>query len=54
MCIRDSIYTSDEEAQHSYIEAAKDKSYDVLVMNTPLSSHLVGKLEQEDPNNSFR
>lgn len=47
------LYTSNLDQQYSYISAAKDKGYDVLVMDTPLSSHLVGKLEQMDSNHSF-
>lgn len=47
------LYTSNPEAQHSYIEAAKDKDYNVLIMNTPLTAHLVGKLEQVDSNCTF-
>ncbi len=47
------LYTSNVEDQHSYISAAKDKSYDVLIMDTPLSAHLVGKLEQSEENISF-
>lgn len=47
------LYTSNAEEQYSYIDAAKAKGYDVLVMDTPLSSHLVGKLEQIDSNTSF-
>lgn len=42
------LYTSNQEEQYSYIASAKDKGYDVLIMDTPLSSHLVGKLEQEE------
>lgn len=41
------LYTSDREAQYSYIATAKEKGYDVLIMDTPLSAHLVGKLEQD-------
>ena len=47
------LYTSNKDDQYSYIDAAKAKDYDVLVMDTPLSSHLVGKLEQMDSNVSF-
>lgn len=47
------LYTSNKEEQYSYIDSAKSKDYDVLVMDTPLSSHLVGKLEQSDSNVSF-
>ncbi|MEQ8909346.1 MAG: molecular chaperone HtpG [Vicingaceae bacterium] len=42
------LYTSNQEEQFSYIASAQDKGYDVLVMDTPLSAHLVGKLEQEE------
>lgn len=47
------LYTSNVDTQYSYISAANDKGYDVLVMDTPLSSHLVGKLEQLESNHSF-
>ena len=47
------LYTSNKDEQYSYIDAAKAKDYDVLIMDTPLSSHLVGKLEQVDSNVSF-
>lgn len=40
------IYTSDREAQHSYIDDAKSKGYDVLLMDGQLDVHFVGKLEQ--------
>lgn len=40
------IYTSDKEAQHSYIDEAKSKGYDVLLMDGQLDVHFVGKLEQ--------
>lgn len=47
------LYASDVEAQHSYIEDAKAKGYEVLVMDTPLTAHLVNKLEQTDGEISF-
>jgi molecular chaperone HtpG len=47
------LYTSDKENQYSYIAAAKDRGYEVLVMNTPLTAHLVGKLEQIDEHVTF-
>lgn len=47
------LYTSNPEDQYSYIAAAKDKGYSVLVMNTPLTAHLVGKLEQTYEKVSF-
>lgn len=39
------LYASDTEAQHSYIEAAKAKGYEVLLMNSPIVAHLMQKLE---------
>ncbi len=47
------LYASDEEAQHSYIEAAKDKGYEVLLLNSPIVSHLLQKLESKNENTSF-
>lgn len=40
------LYCSNEQEQHAFIQAAKDKGYDVLLMDTPLDSHLVSRLEQ--------
>tara|TARA_B110000503_G_C7146076_1_gene413032 strand:+ start:536 stop:2440 length:1905 start_codon:yes stop_codon:yes gene_type:complete len=47
------LYTSDKDLQYSYIDAAKTKGYDVLLMDSPLTAHLVGKLEQSDSNTTF-
>ena len=47
------LYTNDKEAQHSYISEAKEKSYDVLVLDGPIISHLIQKLETEKENISF-
>lgn len=47
------LYTNDTEAQHSYIDIATEKGYDVLVMNSPLDSHFVNQLEQKLENSSF-
>jgi len=47
------LYTNDKEAQHSYIAEAKEKSYDVLVLDGPIISHLIQKLETEKENVSF-
>lgn len=40
------LYTHHAEEHHSYILAAKERGYDVLVMDTPLTSHYLMKLEQ--------
>ena len=47
------LYTNDKEAQHIYITEAKEKSYDVLVLDGPIVSHLIQKLETEKENISF-
>ncbi|PCI93725.1 MAG: molecular chaperone HtpG [Flavobacteriales bacterium] len=47
------IYTSDVEAQHSFINAATTKGYEVLLMDTHLTSHLVGKFEQTLENTTW-
>jgi len=39
------LYSSDKQAQHSYIENAKDKGYEVLLLDSPIVSHLIQKLE---------
>ena len=47
------LYASDAEAQHSYIEQAKNKGYKVLLLDSPLISHLIHKLEGSKENISF-
>jgi molecular chaperone HtpG len=47
------LYTSDTEAQYSFIEAAKAKAYDVLVLNSQLDSHLINHLESKFENTRF-
>lgn len=41
------LYTTDPTAQYTYIKAATDRGYDVLVMDGQLDSHFVGLLEQK-------
>jgi molecular chaperone HtpG len=40
------LYTTDKDEQYAYISEAKDKAYDVLVMDGQLDVHFVNKLEQ--------
>ena len=47
------LYASNEEAQHSYIEAAKGKGYEVLLLDSPIVPHLLQKLEHEKEKISF-
>jgi molecular chaperone HtpG len=39
------LYTTDAERQHSFIEAAQAKGYDVLLMDSQLDSHFINHLE---------
>ncbi|MEJ2162684.1 MAG: molecular chaperone HtpG [Robiginitalea sp.] len=47
------LYASDREAQHSYIQAAKEKGYEVLMMDSPIVAHLMQKLESSKEKVSF-
>lgn len=41
------LYTNSKDDQYSYIQAAKDKGYNVLIMDGQLDPHVVGQLEQK-------
>ncbi len=47
------LYASNVEEQHSYIEAAKVKGYEVLLLDSPIVPHLLQKLESTKENISF-
>ena len=47
------LYASNAEEQHSYIEAAKSKGYEVLLLDSPIVSHLIQKLESSKEKISF-
>jgi molecular chaperone HtpG len=47
------LYASNKDTQHSYIEAAKAKGYEVLLLDSPIVSHLMQKLEGSKENISF-
>ena len=47
------LYASNKEDQHSYIEAAKAKGYEVLLLDSPIVSHLMQKLETSKEKISF-
>ena len=47
-------YTADAKAQHSFVSAAKERGYQVLVMEGPLASHMVQKLEEAYPDVHFK
>nr|WP_322624094.1 molecular chaperone HtpG [uncultured Flavobacterium sp.] len=47
------LYASDKDAQHSYIAAAKYKGYEVILLDSPIVSHLIQKLEADNENLTF-
>jgi len=47
------LYASNKDQQHSYIEAAKAKGYEVLMLDSPIVSHLIQKLETTKEHISF-
>src|SRR6478735_6978085 len=48
------LYSSDVAKQHSFIEIANKKAYDVLIMDGVLDSHLINSLEQKLDKAQFR
>ncbi|MCQ2265779.1 MAG: molecular chaperone HtpG [Bacteroidales bacterium] len=47
------LYAADVDTQHVYIEAAKDKGYDVLLMDGFLDTHFINMLEQKIEKSKF-
>ena len=47
------LYATDAEAQHSYVLAAREMGYEVLLMDTPLDAHFVNFLESKLENAGF-
>jgi molecular chaperone HtpG len=47
------LYASDRDGQHSYIEAARSRGYEVLLMDSPIVAHLMQKLETSKEKLSF-
>lgn len=47
------LYASNKEAQHGYIDIAKEKGYEVLLLDSPIVSHLIQKLEADNENLTF-
>ncbi|MEQ9412314.1 MAG: molecular chaperone HtpG, partial [Cyclobacteriaceae bacterium] len=48
------LYTTDAGKQDTYIQMAKDKSYDVLLMDGVLDSHYISNLEQKLENTQLK
>jgi molecular chaperone HtpG len=47
------LYAGNKEAQHSYIETAKEKGYEVLLLDSPIISHLIQKIEGDNSGLTF-
>lgn len=47
------LYASDFEKQYSFVESAKNKGYDVLLMDGQLDTHFINQLEQKFKNTRF-
>jgi len=47
------LYATNDKEQHAFIEAAKNRGYDVLLLDSPLAGHLVGHLERKLENTGF-
>ena len=47
------LYASNVDEQHAYIDAAKAKGYTVLLLDSPIVSHLLQKLETNEENITF-
>ncbi len=47
------LYASDVKGQHSFIQSAKDKGYQVLLLDTQIAPHLIQKLEGAKENVMF-
>ncbi|MCP2029591.1 molecular chaperone HtpG [Flavobacterium sp. HSC-32F16] len=47
------LYAGNKEEQHSYIETAKAKGYEVLLLDSPIISHLIQKIENDNQDVTF-
>jgi len=47
------LYTANQDEQYTFIQDAKARGYDVLVMDDMLSTHLINKLEQKHTDKRF-
>jgi len=47
------LYAGNKDAQHSYIQTAKEKGYEVLLLDSPIISHLIQKIEGDNKDLTF-
>lgn len=48
------LYTSDEEEQHSYIQQAKARSYEVVKLDTMIDNHFIQQIEMKNEKTQFK
>ena len=47
------LYTTDDNGQDQYIQIAKEKGYEVIILDSPIAAHLIQKLESSKEKVSF-
>ena len=47
------LYAQNKDEQYTYIESAKEKGYEVLLLNSPIIPHLIQKLESKNDKIKF-
>ena len=47
------LYTTNVDEQHSFIETAKERGYDVLIFDSPIDAHYINHLESKLKDTSF-
>ena len=48
------LYTSDEEEQHSYIEQAKERGFEIIKLDTMIDNHFIQQLEMKNEKLQFK
>jgi len=48
------LYTTDPEEQHSFVSSAKERGYDVLLMDGPIDNHFINAIEQKFEKTNFK
>jgi molecular chaperone HtpG len=48
------LYTSNQDEQYSYIEIARKREYNILLLDDVLDSHFINRLEQKNENNQIK
>ncbi|MEZ4800797.1 MAG: molecular chaperone HtpG [Flavobacteriales bacterium] len=48
------LYAQNKEEQHSFIDTANSRGYEVIVLDSPLASHFISKIEQKESKLKFK